>query len=176
MIPNLAKRAEFWSKRWSAESNAGTEPFPFAPWMKHVRGKSVMEIGAGERQSGMFLGLADSYVPCDLLGAGPATRCFEDYSVDYHQQFDCVTFWYVLHHVPTAELGDFLRFAARHVAPSGALFFNRSETTRMSDLGDDGFRTTVHDPAKIAAILSEEFFLSWTTRHFHEVTELWQRR
>lgn len=162
---NLEKRIEHWSHGWTAQNQGDSDPVPFSDYVEYFTDKDVLEIGPGEgRQYNAIRHLCRSYaiadisqqvLDCPVFSEIRWKLLLRDYRNDnFNQSFDLIHFWYVLHHVPRADVHDFFHFAIRNLRMNGILMFNTPFLGfHEGAYADDGVQTTRYGIGEIVALL-----------------------
>lgn len=165
MITNLDKRRKVWDNPLARAPYADRHdltdsiPYPFEDVgiQSIFDGKDVLEMGPGRgRQYERLSDRTKSYCVADLSPVGLSEKVFantderyvlEDWKATLSRSFDVIHFWYVLHHVPLAEMQDFFSFVGTNLRQGGLVAFNCPTEENVTGKPEgDGFSTTYSDP------------------------------
>jgi len=136
MIANLPNRRLYWSRHAAVPKPRTTDPLPFrhgwAMYEPYFKGKRILEIGPGRGpQFERLSPIAKSYALADISMGVLNNKLYDGrnriHMLDYiapSEQFDTVTFWYVLHYVPTTEAQSFFTFVCDCMEELGVAIFN----------------------------------------------------
>ena len=162
-------RVDFWTKQHAKRKpRHNTIAHPFEHHMDVFEDKKVLEIGPGEgRQLEKILPVAKSYAVADICEELLEYELYKDLDrfliTNYHgqlgEQFDVITFWYVIHHVLVEELEDFLSFLKRNLVSNGILYFNMpNKIANPNQIANDGIKTTDHSVENVKNLLKKLSF------------------
>jgi hypothetical protein len=185
-----------WWRHHHVVSSQGASPArPFEAvdgWREHFAGRDALEIGPGEgRQAAALMPLCRSYTVVDIVPevlalpiyAGVERRQIRSFSADrLGRRFGVISFWYLIHHVRSDELDDFVGFVAAHAEDGASVFFNipgpSPSPTLLADALGDGRKTTPHDPHRVRAAMRVAGFVpvAEVVQDFSSHVMLWRRR
>lgn len=167
---NVGARLDHWSTGWTAKNQGDSPPTPFYMYIDYFEGRDVLEIGPGEgRQYNSVKHLTKSYSIADISAEALASSQFD--AIDYkyklkgfsdklHRKFDLIHFWYVLHHIPSDELYEFVGFfLSDHLNKDGIVMFNTPYLEfDQGAYGNDGVLTTKYRLDEILRTFDPFFF------------------
>ena len=169
-MKNQEARLKHWSTGWTAENQGDSPPYPFYMYTDYFDDKDVLEIGPGEgRQYNSVKHLTKSYSIADISAEALASSQFDaidhkyklkSFSDKLHRKFDLIHFWYVLHHIPSYELFEFVcSFLMNHLKENGIVMFNTPYLDFDSGAyANDGVNTTKYRLDEVFRMFDPFFF------------------